>query len=66
MKILKAFKDVALFPVRALKQVKDDLTSNDETDIALTMFTLGTFSILKTVGKTIDKVSDDLEDWSDL
>ena len=66
MKILKAFKDVALFPVRALKQVKDDLTSNDETDTALAMFTLGTFSVLKTVGKTIDKVSDDLEDWSDL
>ncbi len=61
MKILKAFKDVASLPVRALKQVKDDLTSDDETDIALAMFTLGTFSVLKTVGKTIDKVSDDLE-----
>lgn len=66
MKILNAFKDVVLFPVRALKQVKDDLTSDDETDTALAMFTLGTFSVLKTVGKTIDKVSDDLEDWSDL
>lgn len=66
MSLFKAFKDVALFPVRALKQVKDDLTSDDETDTALAMFTLGTFSVLKTVGKTIDKVSDDLEDWSDL
>ena len=66
MKIIKALKDVALFPVRVIKQVKDDLTSDDETDVALLMFTLGTFSVLKTVGKTIDKVSADLEDWSDL
>lgn len=62
MSLFKAFKDVAILPVRALKQIKDDITSDDETDTALLMFTLGTSSVLKAVGKTIDKVSDDLED----
>lgn len=62
MSLLKAIKDLSLFPLRAVKQIKDDLTDDDETKMALSMFTLGTSSALKALGKTIDKISDDLED----
>ena len=62
MSLLKAVKDLSLFPIRAVKQIKDDLTDDDETKMALSMFTLGTSSVVKALGKTIDKISDDLED----
>lgn len=62
MSVLKAVKDLSLFPIRAVKQIKDDLTAEDETKIVLSVFTLGTSSALKALGKTIDKIYDDLED----
>ena len=46
----------------AAKAAKDDLTDDDETKAVLTIATLGTSSILKGIGKTIDKASDALED----
>ncbi|HAW33899.1 MAG TPA: hypothetical protein DCX19_04635 [Alphaproteobacteria bacterium] len=62
MGLFKAMKEIAAAPIRVAKAAKDDLTDDDETKAVLTIATLGTSSILKGIGKTIDKASDALED----
>lgn len=62
MGMFKAMKEIAAAPIRVAKAVKDDLTDDDETKAALMVATLGTSSLLKGIGETIDKASDALED----
>ena len=62
MGMFKAMKEIAAAPIRVAKAVKDDLTDDDETKAVLMVATLGTSSLLKGIGETIDKASDALED----
>lgn len=66
MSILKALTTLAATPIRCLGEVGKDLSTltdprKDESDGILSLYTLGTSSVVKGVVKSLEKAGEELD-----
>ena len=62
MSLFEAMGELCSMPIRCLGEIRDDLSGdNDDADAGLSIMTLGLSSIVKGIGKTIEKSVDKLD-----
>lgn len=64
MGLFEAIGELCTMPIRCASEVVKDITGNgdnEEADAALSIMTLGTSSIVKGIGKTIQKSANNLD-----
>lgn len=62
MGLFNALTEIVSAPIRVAEAVRKDLTSDDESDAMLSIFTLGTSSAVKGIGETVKRAADKLDE----
>lgn len=63
MSLFEALGELCTMPIRCLGEITDDLTGeNDTAETGLAIMTLGMSSVIKGIGKTIQKANNKLGD----
>lgn len=62
MSLFEAIGELCATPIRCLGELKDDLSGdNDDADAGLAIMTLGLSSVVKGIGKSIEKANERLD-----
>ncbi len=64
MGLFDAIGELCAMPIRCAGEVVKDITGNgdnEECDVMMSLMTLGTSSVVKGIGKTIERACDNLE-----